>query len=149
VGPPDPRSVFFATAQVPVDRLRYHDAENKYDIRRRSCGRTRPYCAHFLPDGKGESDHLGETVVRDIVVEVAKETGIQQSYGTDCLRRTQYLVTPHALQATFAVQCVKNQIPAPMVKEALGHHSLNVTDIYTSVIDDDAADMIRRDGPSY
>ena len=48
----------------------------------------------------------------------------------------------------FAVQCAKNGIPAPMVKEALGHHSLNVTDIYTSVIDDDAADMIRCDGPS-
>lgn len=103
----------------------------------------------FPPDGKGESDHLGATVVRDIVVEAADRAGIQQSYGSDALGRTQHLVTPHALRATFAVQCAKNGIPAPMVKEALGHHSLNVTDIYTSVIDDDAADMIRRDGPSF
>jgi integrase/recombinase XerD len=103
----------------------------------------------FPPDGKGHSDHLGETVVRDIVVEGAERAGIQDDYGTDAMGRTQHLVTPHALRATFAVQCAKNQIPAPMVKEALGHHSLNVTDIYTSVIDDDAADMIRRDGPSF
>ncbi|WP_246984453.1 tyrosine-type recombinase/integrase [Halorientalis marina] len=103
----------------------------------------------FPPDGKGNSDHLGETVVRDIVVEAAESAGIQDDYGTDAMGRTQHLVTPHALRATFAVQCAKNGIPAPMVKEALGHHSLNVTDIYTSVIDDDAADMIRRDGPSF
>lgn len=116
--------------------------------------RTREYGAEesdylFPPDGKAEKDHLGETIVRDIVVEAAERAGIQQSYGTDALGRTQHLVTPHALRATFAVQCAKNRIPAPMVKEALGHHSLDVTDIYTSVIDDDAADMIRRDGPSF
>lgn len=103
----------------------------------------------FPPDGRGESDHLGETVVRDIVVEAAERAGIQQSYGEDALGRQQHLVTPHALRATFAVQCAKNGIPAPMVKEALGHHSLDVTDIYTSVIDDDAADMIVRDGPAF
>lgn len=103
----------------------------------------------FPPDGRGDSDHLGGTVVRDIVVEAAERAGIQDDYGTDALGRTQHLVTPHALRATFAVQCAKNKIPAPMVKEALGHHSLDVTDIYTSVIDDDAADMIRRDGPSF
>ena len=103
----------------------------------------------FPPDGKGNSDHLGETVMRDIVVEAAEQAGIQDDYGTDTIGRTQHPVTPHALRATFAVQCAKNGIPAPMVKEALGHHSLNVTDIYTSVIDHDAADMIRRDGPSY
>jgi integrase len=96
----------------------------------------------FPPDGRGESDHLGETVVRDIVVEAAERAGIQQSYGKDALGREQHLVTPHALRATFAVQCAKNGVPAPMVKEALGHHDLSVTDIYTSVIDDDAADMI-------
>lgn len=116
--------------------------------------RSREYGAEesdylFPPDGRGESDHLGETVVRDIVVEAAERAGIQQSYGTDALGREQHLVTPHALRATFAAQCAKNRIPAPMVKEALGHHSLDVTDIYTSVIDDDAADMIRRDGPSF
>ena len=116
--------------------------------------RSREYGAEesdylFPPDGRGDSDHLGETVVRDIVVEAAERAGIQQSYGTDAMGRTQHLVTPHALRATFAVQCAKNRIPAPMVKEALGHHSLDVTDIYTSVIDDDAADMIRKDGPSY
>ncbi|MDL0140336.1 site-specific integrase [Halobacterium salinarum] len=116
--------------------------------------RSREYGAEesdylFPPDGKGGSDHLGETVVRDIVVEAADCAGIQDDYGTDAMGRTQHLVTPHALRATFAVQCAKNRIPAPMVKEALGHHSLDVTDIYTSVIDDDAADMIRRDGPSF
>jgi len=103
----------------------------------------------FPPDGKGDSDHLGQTAVRDIVVKSAERAGIQDDYGTDAKGRTRHLVTPHALRATFAVQCAKNGIPAPMVKEALGHHSLDVTDIYTSVIDDDAADMIRRDGPSF
>jgi integrase/recombinase XerD len=116
--------------------------------------RTREYGADesdylFPPDWKGESDHLGATVVRDTVVEAADCADIQQSYGTDAMGRTQHLVTPYALRATFAVQCAKDGIPAPMVKEALGHHSLNVTDIDTSVIDDDAADMIRRDGPSF
>jgi len=116
--------------------------------------RTQEYGAEesdylFPPDGKGNSDHLGGTVVRDIVVEAAERAGIQENYGTDAMGRTQNLVTPHALRATFAVQCAKNEIPAPMVKEALGHHSLSVTDIYTSVIDDDAADMIRRDGPRF
>lgn len=116
--------------------------------------RTRQYGAEesdylFPPDGKGDSDHLGETVVRDIVVEAAEDAGIQDTYGSDAMGRERNLVTPHALRATFAVGCAKEGIPAPMVKEALGHHSLNVTDIYTSVIDDDAADMIRRDGPSF
>jgi integrase len=57
----------------------------------------------FPPDGKGNSNHLGETVVRDIVVEAAERAGIQDDYGTDAMGRTQHLVTPHALRATFAV----------------------------------------------
>ncbi len=36
-----------------------------------------------------------------------------------------------------------------MVKQAFVHHYFDVTDIYTSVIDDDATDIIRRDGPSF
>jgi len=103
----------------------------------------------FPPDGKGDSDHIGETLVRDIVVEAAERAGIQDDYGTDALGRTQHLVTPHALRATFAVQCAKEQVPAPMVQKALGHHSLDVTDIYMSVLDEDAVDMIRREGPSF
>ena len=41
----------------------------------------------FPPDGKGNSDHLGETVVQDIVVEAAERAGIQDNYGTDAVGR--------------------------------------------------------------
>lgn len=106
---------------------------------------------YLLPPGNSGSsrDHLSEATVGWTVTKAASDAGIQGVYTTDASGRERQKVTPHTLRATFAVQCAKEGISAPYVQEALGHHSLDITQVYADVADEDAADVIQEGGPAY
>jgi integrase/recombinase XerD len=104
----------------------------------------------FPPGNAGaEKDHLSMATVGATVRKAADSAGIQETYTTDSDGRIRRKVTPHTLRATFAVHAAKAGVSAPIVRDALGHHSLSVTDIYTDLASGDAADVISRDGPSF
>lgn len=106
---------------------------------------------YLLPNASPNTtkDHLSAATVVSVVEKAADDADIQRVYTTDSQGRERNLVTPHCLRATFAVQCAKAGISAPYVQEACGHSDLAVTQIYLSVKDDDAADVIRDRGPSF
>ncbi|PSP59466.1 hypothetical protein BRC72_01000 [Halobacteriales archaeon QH_7_66_36] len=104
----------------------------------------------FPPGNAGaEKAHLSAATVGATVRKAADAAGIQESYTTDANGRVRHKVTPHTLRATFAVHAAKAGVSAPIVQEALGHHDLSITSIYTDLASGDAADVIRTDGPSF
>lgn len=98
---------------------------------------------------RGETDHISGQVVRDTVHNAAVNAGIQDTYGDgDVNGQNQYKITPHSLRHAFAVHSADNGVPAPHLKEILGHHSLDITQIYANIAEDKAVDMMKNRGPS-
>lgn len=106
---------------------------------------------HLFPPGNAgsDNDHLSMATVGATVRKAADKADIQETYTTTADGRTRRKVTTHCLRATFAVHAAKGGVSAPIVRDALGHHDLSVTDIYTSLASGDAADVIRTDGPAF
>lgn len=96
----------------------------------------------------GDKAHLSGQSIRSAVNGAAERAGILEAYGTDATGQPQYRITPHILRHTFAVHAAENGVPAPHLKKILGHHSLNVTQIYTEIAQQDAVDMLKDRGPS-
>jgi|GEM_PF-1665776 len=97
---------------------------------------------------KWRPNHIGGELVRRVVHQAAEDAGLQEKYGTDSEGRSLSKITPHTLRHSFAVQAAKNGVGAPFLKEQLGHHSLEVTQIYLQLAEVDAADKIGQMGPS-
>jgi len=100
------------------------------------------------PSTRGENDHISGETIRKTVVEAAERAGIQDSYGQDATGKNQNKVVPHSLRHAFAVHSAENGVPAPHLKTVLGHHSLDITQIYANIADQDAVDMLKDRGPS-
>lgn len=107
-----------------------------------------PYLFPSLRTRETDADHMSGETIRTTVVEAAENAGIQDVYGTDANGQNQHTVTPHTLRHTFAVHAAENGVPAPHLKEVLGHHSLDITQIYTEIAGADAVDMLKDKGPS-
>lgn len=97
---------------------------------------------------QGHKDHISGQTIRETVVKAAKNAGVQGTYGRDVNGQNQHTITPHSLRHAFAVHSAENGVPAPHLKEVLGHHSLDVTQIYADIAGDDAADLLAERGPS-
>jgi integrase len=108
---------------------------------------------HLFPPGNAgaNKDHLSVDTVGATIRKAADAADVQEPYTTDADGRVRHKVTPHTHRATFAVHAAKspNSVSAPILQEALGHHDLSITQIYADVADDDAADVIRTDGPAF
>lgn len=123
----------------------------------------RQQLANWIDVGRGmvygadESEYLfptrqaekisGETV-RYAVTTAAEDAGIQEIYGTDVEGRERAEITPHTLRHSFAVQCAKNGMRAPFLRDLLGHHSIDITEIYLQIADEDAIQAGRDHGPT-
>lgn len=107
-----------------------------------------PYLFPSLRNRDGDADHISTETIRQTVVGAAENAGLQEAYGTDARGQTQNKITPHTLRHTFAVHSAENGVPAPHLKQALGHHSLDVTQIYTNIAGEDAVDMLKSKGPA-
>lgn len=100
------------------------------------------------PSNRGQNDHISGETIRKTVVDAADNAGIQSTYGEDTTGKNQNTITPHVLRHTFAVHAAENSVPAPHLKTVLGHHSLDITQIYVQIADQDAVDMLKKRGPS-
>jgi integrase/recombinase XerD len=106
-----------------------------------------PYLFPAMAKGS-QSDHVSSQYVYETVTDAAENAGLQGSYGRDAKGRNQRTVTTHSLRHAFAVHSAENGVPAPHLQEVLGHHSLDVTQIYADIAGKDAADMLKDRGPS-
>lgn len=97
---------------------------------------------------RGENDHISGETIRKTVVEAAERAGIQEAYGEDATGKDQNKVVPHSLRHAFAVHSAENGVPAPHLQTILGHHSLDITQIYAEIAEQDAVDMLKKRGPS-
>jgi integrase/recombinase XerD len=100
------------------------------------------------PTTRGDNDHISGQAISKTVHDAAQNAGVQDTYGQDAEGQNQWTVTPHALRHAFAVHSAENGVPAPHLKQVLGHHDLSITQIYADIVDDDAADMLKERGPS-
>lgn len=100
------------------------------------------------PTVRGENDHISGEMVRQTVHEAALNAGVQDNYGEDVNGQNQWKITPHALRHAFAVHAAENGVPAPHLKKIMGHTKLDVTQIYADIAEDNAAEMMKRNGPS-
>jgi len=73
---------------------------------------------------KGRIFNISVRQVEKIVKKWAKKAGIEKN------------VTPHTLRHTFATHLLENQANIIVIKDLLGHASLNTTQIYTHVTDE-------------
>lgn len=106
---------------------------------------------YLFPAGQAgaKNDHLSVDTVQATVRDAAEAADVQDTYATDSEGRVRHKVTPHVLRATFAVHAAKAGVSAPVIQETLGHHDLSVTQLYADVAAEDAADVIREQGPQY
>ena len=95
-----------------------------------------------------QSDRISGETVRYVVTKAAEEAGLQEVYGTDVEGRERALITPHTLRHSYAVQAAKNGMRAPFLRDLLGHHDINVTEIYLQIASEDAVDAGRDYGPT-
>lgn len=91
------------------------------------------FCQEAAPDepifvsrggGRGKKKsggHLDKTQVERIVQQAAEKAGIKRK------------VTPHYLRHSHATHAVLNNAPAPVIKETLGHESLETTMLYFDI----------------
>jgi integrase/recombinase XerD len=95
-----------------------------------------------------QSEHISGETIRKVVKTAAENAGIQDSYGEDAKGRERALITPHVLRHTHAVHAAENGVPAPHLKQTLGHTKIDVTQIYLEIAQDDAVEMLKDRGPS-
>lgn len=106
-----------------------------------------PYLFPYL-SGRAENDHISGQTIWQTVVDAAENAGIQETYGQDVNGQSQYKITPHTMRHTFAYHSAENGVPAPHLKEVLGHHDLKISQIYLDAAGQDAVDMLKDRGPS-
>jgi integrase/recombinase XerD len=107
-----------------------------------------PDSSYLFPSPRGSTEYISTETVRQMVVEAAQNAGIQDDFGTDANGRERHTVTPHTIRHTFAVHAAEKGVPAPHLKEVMGHTKLDVTQIYLEVSGDDAVDVLKTRGPS-
>lgn len=77
--------------------------------------------------GKG----LTTRQLQDIVTRYSKKAGIEKA------------VSPHTLRHTFATELLRETRNIRLVQKALGHASLQTTQIYTHIVDEELEDALR------
>lgn len=84
--------------------------------------------------------------VNEIVKKAAENAGIQEVLYTDASGQDRYQITAHTLRHSFAVQCIKNNMPTRMLQELMGHSELSTTERYLRVVEEDVRDAAQRYG---
>ena len=67
-----------------------------------------------------------------IIKQVAKQAGITKP------------VHPHTLRHSFAVNCISQGVPLPVVKDLLGHSSVLTTMVYLKIVQQDARQFLQQ-----
>lgn len=94
------------------------------------------------------SEHLSNPQARKIIKRAAEEGGLQETLYTDKAGNERHKISPHQLRHSFAVQCAKNGMSAPFLRDLLGHSDISVTQIYLELAEEDAVEHGKKYGPS-
>lgn len=93
------------------------------------------------------SERLSIETLGYVVTTAAENAGLQEVlYESKSGSRNK--ITVHTLRHSFAVNAIKNGMPLPLLKEALGHSDIDITQIYLEVTGKDVEDAYRDFGPS-
>lgn len=71
---------------------------------------------------------LGKSIYSSVVREMLKRAGVKAGI--------EKRVHPHGLRHTFAVELMREGVPTPLIKQALGHASLDTTERYLNHLED-------------
>jgi integrase/recombinase XerD len=93
---------------------------------------TRLKPPRYLFPADSESGHLPRQVFARELKNLAAAAGIQSSR-----------VSPHVLRHAFASHLLQNGADLRVVQELLGHSDISTTQIYTHLLDERVADMVR------
>lgn len=84
--------------------------------------------------------------INDIIKEGAENAGVQEVMYEDAAGKNRYRITAHALRHGYTVQSLKNDMPLTVLRDLLGHESVETTQKYLQLVDDDRAEMARKYG---
>jgi site-specific recombinase XerD len=102
-----------------VDRIAYlsPDVERELKLWRAQCSDT----IHLFPSRKAKATHIGRRNVFVMMQKYLREAGVARSYS------------PHCLRHTFATQLLNAGVTLEVLKELMGHRSIQNTIKYTQL----------------
>ncbi len=87
---------------------------------------------------KGLDKHdPGDYIVPGVSGGLISRGVIGKRIGDGCARAKLRKLNPHSFRHCFAIRSVRNNIAAPLIQRALGHSSLEITDMYLRGLDGD------------
>lgn len=93
------------------------------------------------------SGRLAPHQINQIIVKSAKNAGIQSKMYTDGNGQRRHQITAHSIRHGFAVKSLKNGIDIKTLADIMGHDSLDTTQEYLDLINDDLRERYRKYGP--
>jgi integrase/recombinase XerD len=84
------------------------------------------------------SEKIAGSTINDVVVQAAKNAGIQEVVFTDAADKNHYRVTSHTLRHSFAMHYLQEGGSIEALSKLLAHSSVVVTEIYGEVLDERA-----------
>jgi integrase/recombinase XerD len=91
--------------------------------------------------------HISGYRINEIVKSAAEEADLQDDYGTDSEGREQNLITAHSLRHYYALQCAKNEMKAPFLRQLMGHTDISITQVYLNAASDTVVEKGKIHGP--
>jgi len=82
-------------------------------------------------------EHIGNDTIGKLVVQAAKNAGIQEVLYEDAAGKPHYRITAHALRHGHAIHSIKSGIDLRRVQQHLGHQNLSTTERYLQFLDED------------
>jgi integrase/recombinase XerD len=110
--------------------------------------------SEYLFVKRSSDDHVDENWINEMVVETAKEAGIQDVLYTDYAGSDRYKVTSHQLRHTFGIHAIDPDVGGGSMnlrylQEMMGHSDLETTEKYLKYVEDKALTDMKRHGPTY
>lgn len=94
-----------------------------------------------------QSGQLHPQHVNRVVLQAAKDAGIQEVLYEDGNGNPRYKITPHAIRHGFAVQSLKNGLDIKKLGDLMGHESLDTTKEYLKFTKEEERNDYRKYGP--
>lgn len=92
----------------------------------------------------GKNGHIDPDTIGRKITQAAENAGIQEVLYVDAKGNEQRRITAHALRHGHAVHSLKCGIDSRFVQQQLGHDSIETTQRYLDIIEDDTADAYRQ-----
>lgn len=102
-----------------------------------------------------ESEHLHGYSINRVVKQSAENAGIQEDIGEyaesddeERKKGTINKIIAHSLRHHYGVQAVKSGIPITYLRDLMGHHSVDISEVYLDLAEDDTVEVGRRFDPN-